>query len=319
MNTHVVFGTGPLGRAVITELVARGRSVRAVNRRGKMQEAPAGLEVVAGNVYDASHVRRLTTDAAVVYQCAQPAYTEWPEKFPPLIHSVLEGLAGVNAKLVFGDNLYMYGDTDGQPLQEHLPWNAQTRKGRTRAQVAEAVLTAHRAGNVRATIGRASDFFGPFVLGSLLGERAFYPALKGQAAQMTGNLDVPHTATYIEDFGKALVLLGERDEALGQVWHVPNDQPTLTQRQFIHLVFQEIGRPPKISRMGKPMLSVVGLFMPVVREVVEMMYEFEKPFVVDSSKFEQTFGLKATPLREALRKTIAWYRAHPPTGHNGRV
>lgn len=319
MNTHVVLGTGPLGRSVINELVVQGKKVRAVNRSGKMKDMPAGLEVVAGNVYDSRQVRELTRETDVVYQCAQPEYTEWPEKFPPLITAVLEGLAGANVKLVFGDNLYLYGDTQDQPLHEGLPASAHTRKGRVRAEVAEAVLAAHRAGNVRATIGRASDFFGPYVLDSLFGSRAFYPALQGKAAQMTGNLDAPHTATYIEDFGKALVILGEREEALGQAWHVPNDQPTLTQRQFMNLVFQELGQPLKISAMGKTMLSLAGLFVPVAREVVEMMYEFEKPFVVDSTKFERAFGMRPTPIREAVKKTVAWYTAHPPARHNGHA
>ncbi len=311
MNTHVVFGTGPLGRSVIHELVAQGKKVRAVNRSGRMKDAPAEVEVVAGNVYDSGNVRELARDAAVIYQCAQPEYTEWPEKFPPLIQAVLEGLSQTNAKLVLGDNLYMYGDTQGQPIHESLPWSAHTRKGQTRAQVAEAVLAAHRAGKVCATIGRASDFFGPYVLDSLFGERAFYPVLAGKAAQMVGNLDAPHTTTYIEDFGKALVILGEREEALGQAWHVPNDQPTITQRQFMNLVFEEIGQPPRMSGMGKLMMTLGGLFIPAAREVVEMMYEFEKPFIVDSTKFERAFGMKPTPIREAVRKTVAWYRANP--------
>jgi nucleoside-diphosphate-sugar epimerase len=113
--------------------------------------------------------------------------------------------------------------------------------------------------------------------------------------------------------------LGERAEALGQVWHVPNDQPTITQRQFMGLVFDEIGRAPRVTRVGKTMLTLAGFFVPAAREVVEMMYEFEKPFVVDSSKFEQTFGMRATPLREAVKRTVAWYRAHHLAGHNGQV
>ena len=102
-----------------------------------------------------------------------------------------------------------------------------------------------------------------------------------------GKLDLPHTATYIEDFGKALVILGERDEALGQAWHVPNDQPQISQGEFARLVFEEVGLPPKVSAMGKTMLRLGGIFIPGAREVVEMMYEFEKPFIVDSSKFEK--------------------------------
>jgi nucleoside-diphosphate-sugar epimerase len=282
--------------------------VWVVNRSGTLRDAPAGVELVAGNAYDPGKVRELSQGAAVVYQCAQPGYTEWPEKFPPLQAAILEGVAASGAKLVIGENLYMYGDPNGRPLTEDLPYAAQGRKGRTRAQMAEAALAAHRAGRVRVAIGRGSDFFGPYVLGSLLGERALAPALAGKAAQLVGDLDVPHTATYIEDFGKALVILGEREEALGQAWHVPNDQPTITQRQLMALVFDEIGKPPKLSAASGWMLQLVAPFVPPAREVLEMMYEFEKPYIVDSSKFERTFGVRATPLREAVRKTVAWYR-----------
>ncbi len=143
------------------------------------------------------------------------------------------------------------------------------------------------------------------------GDRIFYPALAGKAASFTGKLDVPHTATYIEDFGRVLVVLGEREEALGRAWHVPNDRPQITQRQFAELVFAEIGQPAKVNAMVKTMLRIGGLFIPEARETVEMFYEFDKPFVVDSSQFEQAFGVKATPIAEAVKATVAWYRAHP--------
>jgi nucleoside-diphosphate-sugar epimerase len=124
-------------------------------------------------------------------------------------------------------------------------------------------------------------------------------------------LDIPHTYTFVEDFGAALVTLGERDEALGQAWHVPNDSPSITQRQLMELFFEVIGRPPKMSSLGRGMVTLGGLFNAAVRETVEMMYEVEKPFVVDSSKFERAFQIKATPIREAARATVAWFRTHP--------
>jgi nucleoside-diphosphate-sugar epimerase len=256
-------------------------------------------------------VAALTAGAEVVFQCAQPGYTEWPAKFPPMMMAILDGVARSGAKLIFGDNLYMYGDPDGKPIHEGLPYAAKTRKGRARAQIAQAALDAHKSGKVRVAIGRGSDFFGPYVLDSFMGERVFYPALGGKSAQLVGDMDAAHTQTYIGDFGKALAILGERDEALGQVWHVPNDQPSITQREFVNLIFQEVGLPPKMSAMGKLMMRLGGLFIPEARETVEMMYEFEKPFVVDSSKFEQAFGVQATPLRESIPATVAWYRAHP--------
>lgn len=308
---HVVFGAGPLGRSVVEELVRRGKRVRVVSRSGKMAEAPAGAELAAGDLYNSGVVRDLTQGAAVAYQCAQPHYWEWPQKFPPLQAAILEGLTGTGTKLVIGENTYMYGDTDGRPLTEDLPHAAHTRKGKVRAAMSEAALAAHRAGRVPVAIGRGSDFFGPWALGSSHGERVFYPALEGKAASFGAKLDLPHTATYIGDFGKALVILGERDQALGQAWHVPNDRPEITQRQFAELVYREAGQPVKASGVSRWMMAIVGLFIPGARESVEMMYEFEKPFVVDSGKFERAFGVKATPIEEAIRATVAWYRAHP--------
>lgn len=309
-DLHVIFGSGPLGRSVMNAALEKSYQVRMVNRGGKMKDAPQRVELVSGNCLDIESVRRLAEGAAVAYQCAQPEYHEWPEKFPPLQASILEGVAASGAKLVIGENLYMYGDTDGKPLTEDLPYSAQTRKGKTRAEMTQAALETHRSGKVRVAIGRGSDFFGPYVLDSALGDRAIYPALAGKSASVGGKLDLPHTYTYIEDFGRALVILGERDEALGQAWHVPNDQPTITQRQLMTMFFEEIDLPPKMSGVSKTMMQIAGLFIPGARETVEMMYEFEKPFVVDSSKFERTFGMRPTPLRNAVKKTVEWYRAN---------
>jgi nucleoside-diphosphate-sugar epimerase len=177
--------------------------------------------------------------------------------------------------------------------------------------MSEAALAAHRAGKVSVAIGRGSDFFGPWALGSAFGDRVFYPPLAGKAVRFGGNLDLPHTATYVGDFGKALVLLGERDEALGQAWHVPSDRPRITQRQFAELIYREAGHAVKASGVTKPMMALAGLFIPGARESVEMMYEFEKPFVVDSSKFERAFGMQATPIEDAIKSTVSWYRTHP--------
>jgi nucleoside-diphosphate-sugar epimerase len=273
-----------------------------------MLNPPAGIELVAADLYHPDEVRSFTKDAVVVYQCAQPAYYEWPQKFPPLQASIIEGLTGGTAKLVLVENMYMYGETNGKILKEDLPYAAQTRKGRTRAKLSRAALEAHQQGKLRVTIGRASDYFGPWGTSSAMGDRVFPPLLKGKSAQVGGRLDVPHTYTYVPDFGKALVILGEKGEADGQAWHVPNDMPSITQGEFIRLFCEEAGVEPKISTMGKFMMSIGGLFIPEARESVEMMYEFEKPFVVDSSKFEKTFGMKATPLPVALRETAAWYK-----------
>lgn len=307
---HVIFGTGAIGRAVAEELLKRGESVRMVNRSGKMDEASAGVDVVASDLYDPAKVRQVTRGAKVVYQASQPPYHEWPEKFPVLQKSLIDGLTGSTTKLVLVENVYMYGDTHGKPMTEDTPCQAHTRKGRVRAEISKAAFAAHREGCVRVTAARGGNFFGPWGTDSTMGARAFYPLLRGKPAQMIGRTNLPHTHTYVRDFGKALALLGEHDEADGQAWHVPNDQPQMTQGELVHMFAEEASVEPKISSMGKTMMTFGGLFIPEARETVEMMYEFDKPFVIDSSKFEKTFGMKPTPMPAAIKETVAWYKRH---------
>jgi nucleoside-diphosphate-sugar epimerase len=149
-----------------------------------------------------------------------------------------------------------------------------------------------------------------------MGGRAFFPLLHGKPAQLIGRTDLPHTHTYLRDFGIALVILGEREEADGQAWHVPNDRPELTQGELVRMFAEEAGVEPKISSMGKLMMAIGGLFIPEAKETVEMMYEFDKPFIVDSSRFEKTFGMKAAPMREAIRETVNWYKRSSPLDNN---
>jgi nucleoside-diphosphate-sugar epimerase len=247
----------------------------------------------------------------VVYQSAQPPYHKWPEKFPPLQKSIIDGLTGSGAKLVLIENLYMYGDTDGKPMTEDMPYIAHTRKGRVRGEISKAAFEAHKEGRLRVSAARGGNFFGPWGTDSTMGARVFYPLLSGKPAQLIGRIDLPHTHTYLKDFGTALVILGERDEADGQVWHVPNEMPMMTQGELVRLFAEEAGVELKTSSMGRMMMRIGGLFIPEAKESVEMMYEFDQPFIVDSSKFEKTFGMKATPMREAIKETVAWYKSHP--------
>jgi len=307
-DNQVIFGSGPLAQAVMRALLKSGKPIKMVNRSGKRPaEAAEAVEVIAGDAYQPEFTRPVCKGAAAVYQCAQPAYHQWVKLFPSLQAAILEGAAANAAKLIVAENLYMYGDTNGQPFHEGLPYAARTRKGKVRAEMSQALLEAHRTGKVRVAMGRGADFYGPGVLGSSLGERTIIPMLQGKPAEVTGSLDQPHTYTYINDFGKALAILGEREEALGQAWHVPNP-PTLTQRELVGLFFKEAGLEPKFSVMGRPMLMLGGMFIPAAREVVEMLYEFEKPFRVETAKFIQAFGNIATSHETAVKETLAWYR-----------
>jgi nucleoside-diphosphate-sugar epimerase len=303
---HVIFGTGPVGMSVLDALLAEGKRVRLVNRSGRAS-VPASVQIMPGDASDPAFTRKACAGAAVVYQCLNPAYTKWAELFPPLQAGVVAGAAAAGAKYVSMDNLYMYGSTGGKRLVETLPYAAQTRKGKVRAAMAESLLAAHRQGKVRVAIGRAADFFGPHVKTSAMGERVFPPAMAGKSIQLLGNPDLLHTFTYMPDIGRALVILGEREEALGQVWHLPNSE-TVTTRQFVEMIGSAVGKPVKIQTAPKILLQAIGLFNPTLREVAEMVYQFEEPFVVDHSKFTQAFGKLATPLPEALATTVAWWQ-----------
>lgn len=305
---HVVFGTGPVGLAVMRELHEQEKRVRLVNRSGTAA-VPQSVEVVKGNASDPASTRQVCQDATVVYNCVNAPYTDWVEMFPPMHTAILQGAAAANAKLVVAENLYMYGPVSGS-ITEALPFHPTTRKGRVRAQMAEELMAAHRAGIVRATSGRASDFYGPGA-GSqgIFGDRVIPPLLAGKTVSVLGKLDMPHTYTYVTDFGKGLALLGTHEEALGQSWHVPN-APTLTTRQMLTLFFEEAQLPPRMGSVPDLLIRMLGLVNPTLREVAEMLYEFNEPFVVDSSKFVQAFGDIATPHSEAIRQTLEWYRPH---------
>jgi nucleoside-diphosphate-sugar epimerase len=212
---HVVFGSGALGLWVARILVTEGKRVRIVNRSGKAQ-LTGTVEIVRGDATNAGQAREVCQGAHVVYNCTNAPYTDWATLFPPIQRGIIRGAAAANAKLVVAENLYMYGAVAGA-LTEELPYAAITRKGRVRAQMAEELMQAHHAGIVRATAGRASDFYGPFAgaQGSF-GDRILRPLLAGKKVWVYGNLDVPHTYTYVEDFARGLVLLGAHDEALDQ-------------------------------------------------------------------------------------------------------
>ena len=304
---HVVLGAGTIGTTIAEQLAAAGEPVRLVSRSGR-SPGIAGVEAVAADLTNALAVRAATAGAHVAYFACQPAYTDWPKGFPPLAEGVLGGLAGSGVRLAVVDNTYMYGPTGGRPMIEDLPYAATTRKGIARARLAERFMAAHRAGDVPVVIARASDYFGPRGATSSVGDRFFSPLLAGKAVQVLGNVDAPHSNTYLPDFARTLIELGRRDEALGESWHVPT-APAVSQRRFAEMAAEAAGLPaPKLRRLSKPMLLLAGLFVPPAREMIEMAYEFEEPFILDSSKIERAFGLRPTPLEEALAETVAWWR-----------
>jgi len=278
-----------------------------INRSGRVKFAKDPLTEVGGsNAADPAQTREVCEGATVVYHCVGLPYPRWPE-FPAIAAGIVEGAAASGAKLVYGDNLYMYGPVEGT-MTEERPYAATTKKGRLRGEIARSLLDAHLAGKLRVAIGRGSDFFGPFATdAAMMGSRVFGRALAGRSAQVVGDPDRLHTFTFIDDFGEALVTLGEREEALGQAWHVPSPAARTT-RQFVEVVYRALGTSVKLTRAPRPAIAVAGLFDANARELKEMLYQFERDFVMDSSRFQDAFDLQATPLDAAIRTTLDWYR-----------
>ncbi|MBL8776292.1 MAG: NAD-dependent epimerase/dehydratase family protein [Acidimicrobiales bacterium] len=311
--THVVLGAGPVGRAVVASLVARGIHPVVVTRSGA--SVPGARSRIA-DVSDPAQVAEAVAGADVVFQCAQPEYHRWPEEFPALQAGIVDAAAAAGALLVVAENLYGYGPHDG-PLTEGLPLAATTRKGAVRARMWRDLEAAHEAGRLRVVAGRASDFFGPGVEGSAVGERFFGPLAAGKAAEIAGDPDRLHTYTYVGDFGEALVRLSETPATWGRAWHVPN-APTGTTRTLAEQAALLAGTTPRLRTFARWQLRLVGLFVPPVRETVEMLYEFEHDFVVDHSAYAAHCGDHATPLAESLAVTVAAERGTATT-RSGRV
>jgi nucleoside-diphosphate-sugar epimerase len=309
---HVVFGSGPVGLAVIGTLLDQGKRVRVASRSGGRRGLPAAVEVQAADATEAADTRRVCAGASHVYNCTNaPDYHRWPQQFPPLQQGVLAGAAAAGAKLIVMENLYMYGPHGGVPLTEAMPLRGHGSRSTTRRIMTEELFAAHRSGQVRAVSVRASDLLGPHVTESLVGERFFGPFLAGQNVQVFADPDLPHSVSFIGDVGRAMVTVGARDEALGRAWHAPN-APAVTLRKFAQLVGEETSIAPRLSAVPRPMtralLPVLGLVNPPMRGLVENLYMFYEPYIVDHGAYAAAFGDDATPLREAIRQTVAWAR-----------
>jgi nucleoside-diphosphate-sugar epimerase len=307
---HVVFGAGQVGWTLCARLAGLGLAVRAVSRH-RPAALPDGVDWRAADASDLDAASDAAKGASVIYQCLNAPYTDWPNLFPPLQRGVLGAAERNGALLVSLENVYAYGPTGGRAMTEDLPLAATTVKGRTRAAMTEELLSAADAGRVRIAIGRASDFFGAGVTETTLGERIFANAVAGKRADFLGNPDLPHTYSYVPDVAAGLATLGTDERAIDGVWHLPGPE-TVTTREVLELVAREVGHPVPVRTPPKLALRALGLVNPMIRALAEMAYEFDEPFVLDTSKYQSTFGAAGTPLAGAIASTVAWYRN--PTG-----
>jgi nucleoside-diphosphate-sugar epimerase len=307
MNTqqaHVVVGaTGGAGGALVRELVARGARVRAVSR-GRPKAVTPGVEFVQGDATDLARMREVCRGASVVYNCVNPPLAQWDTLFPRVMETLIAAAGANRARLVFADDTWMYGPPSG-PLTEEHPQRPAGALGTLRGQLAATLLAAHQRGEVQAVIGRASELYGPQVE-SLLGANLFRAALSGKRVVWPGSLDSPLNPTFIDDFARGLITLGTHEEALGQVWHIPTPAP-ITGREFTRLLFAEVGAQRKVVVLNRALVRTLALVWPVARMGAELIYQFDRPYVVESEKYQRAFGGTPTPYQEGIRQTLSWY------------
>ncbi|GAA2854941.1 NAD-dependent epimerase/dehydratase family protein [Streptosporangium fragile] len=307
MAKHVIAGAGQIGTHLARILAGQGHEVVLVSRSGSGPELP-GIRKVAADAADRERMTGLARDAAVLYNCVNPPYHRWASDWPPMADSLLATAEATGAGYVILGNLYVYAAPDA-PMKEDDPLTPPSAKGAIRVRLWQDALAAHRAGRVRVTEVRASDYFGPGCLDqSHLGERFVPKLLSGRSARFAGDPAQPHSWTYAPDVARALAVVGEDERAWGRAWHVPTDDP-MTVREITERLCALAGVPnPGVKAMPHWLLRTAGVFSPFIGELEELRYQFVRPFVLDSTDFRSTFGMEPTPMDEALAATVAWWR-----------
>ena len=302
---HVVVGAGAIGAGVAGLLAEQGCRVSVLTRSGSGPQHPL-IERVAADATDADHLTRLCTGAAAVYNCANPPYHRWASDWPPIAAALLQAAERTGAVLVTTSNLYGYGPVNA-PMTEQTPLAATGVKGRVRAQMWLDALAAHNSGRLRATEVRGSDYLGPRAQ-SQLGDRVVPRLLAGRAATILGEPDVLHTWTFTGDMAQMLVTAATDEQAWGRAWHCPS-QPARTARDVVTELCALAGvEPVPVKRMSPLLVRVASPFMPLLRELPEVMHQHTRPWEMDSSAAQQTFGLRPTPWPQLLREHLNAYR-----------
>lgn len=312
-DLHVIFGAGQVGTPLAQRLLAAGKRVRVV-KRSPGGTAP-GAEARPGDAADAAFCRQAAAGAAAVYHCLNPPYDTalWAKLVPRTMDNLIAAAGAAQARLVL-DNVYMLGRPGGRALNEDTPPDPCSKKNKIRARAAERLFEAHRRGEVRALAGRASDFYGPGGALTYVGDFFWKPALAGRKVWSPVDPDAVHTYHYIPDVAAGLATLGEAPEdALGRAWMLPC-QPAGSLRDLVARFSQALGRPIAVGAVPKLVLRAMGLFVPLVREMNEMLYQWDEPFVVDDRRFRERFGARHARLGPGrLRPARCLGRSAPPS------
>jgi len=305
---HTILGAGgAIGNNLLDLLTQNGEQVRLVSRKYRPAENTESLEA---NVLDKSDLSEALRGSGVVYLLVGIDYSasSWEIHWPVIMENVISVCADQQIPLIFFDNIYMYGLVEGE-ITESTPFQPNSRKGKVRANIASMLLDAVQSGKIKALIARSADFYGPHSAQvSFLHQLVIGRHMHGKKAQWMVNPKMPHTFTYTPDAAKALYILAKDESAFGKTWHLPSSTPSLTGEELIQLSAVVCNAPRGTQVISKLMMRLLGIFVPVLRESIEMLYQYERPYHFNSQAFQKKYGFNPTPYQKGIQETVDFYR-----------
>ena len=306
MKLHTVLGAGgTVSNQLLPILQENNQRVRVVSRK---KQPSAGAESFAADVTNYEQTLQAVTGSDIVYLVVGLTYDlrVWKQSWPKIITNVINACKVSGSRLIFFDNVYLYGKVDGVMTEETL-FSPISKKGEIRAAIATQLLDEMRTGNIKALIARSADFYGPVGFSvSAVNMLVFGNLRKGKKAQWLVNAKVPHSFTYVPDAAKALYMLANREDAFGQTWHMPTANNPLTGEEFIREAARQMKAKDSYSVISKGMMRLAGLFNRTIKESVEMAYQNEFPYLFDSSKFNKAFNFEPRSYRDGIKQTTEW-------------
>ena len=297
---------GAIGKELARILPEYTPSIRLVSRNP--EKINAQDELFSANLLNAEETSSAVAGSEVVYLTAGLNYNTktWQDQWPAVMRNAIDACARHGAKLVFFDNIYMYTKDCMANITENSRIDPPSRKGQVRATIAGMLMEAHASGKIQALIARSADFYGPNIQNtSMLTETVINPLKEGKKANWLGSLNFKHSFTFTPDAARATAVLGNAQNAYGEAWHLPTAPDPPTGNEWVHMIAGELGVKPRVQAAPKFMVRIIGLFTPIMGELVEMMYQYDRDYVFNSSKIETAFHLTPTPYKEGIRQVIS--------------
>lgn len=304
-----ILGTGQLGLVIMQLLLDKNQDeeILLVNRSGKLNiTLPKNVQVIAADVTSKKDMAAISSRSMLIFSCTDIPYDKWAEFYPATANALAYALDKTTTKLVFADNMYSYGNVAGKEMNEQMTHTAQTKKGKIRAGVINTLLFSGDEFNNRVSFVKAADFIGPAIHKGVFGKDFLDAVYAGKTVRLFGDISLPHTFTYIRDFAAAMINVGEAHDAFGQVWHAPNAS-ALSLDKWLHLFEVITNKGIKKSIMPKYVIRIAGLFSHFIKELVEMAYQFEYPYLINHDKYVNRFGNHSTSPSDIVKETIEWH------------